>query len=281
MKYIISLLFLVLLPLQALAQDSGGNASAKKSAATETRCTSKSGCQCGDTVIPNGSDCVNDVGYCHGKPIANKSISNYSDYRCARVSPMFICTNPDGCVCKNKKCILGSECYDGECYCGNKTGFEQGGEFNVCQHGKPESNSHIHDEYWDDYFYDLNAANFSYPEIINGVRHCPSQTYYKIDIPCNPWKDKSTKCSDDKKLTMDDITQTLICTDCDDFSCSDGPIEKKVTHPKHYAYWLCLVYHGCTVNGKHYDYLQDLIEDKGKTTTNKSVPKTTKQLKAQ
>ena len=246
-----TLFFLLVLPLHAMAQDSVENAFAKMPADSKTRCQSKSGCQCGDTIIPNRSDCVNGIGYCHGKPLANDSISNYSEFQCARVSPMLICTNPDGCACKDKKCILGSECYNGECYCGNKTGFEHGGEFNVCQHGKPESTPHIHDEYYNDSCYDEDAANFSYPEKKDGIRHCPGHTYYKIDIPCNPWKDMSIKCPEERKLTLDDSTQTLICTDCDDFSCSAGPIAKKVTDPKYYAYWICLSFHGCFLNTGH------------------------------
>ena len=191
------------------------------------KCFTSAGCQCGDVIIPNNSDCIDRQGYCHGKPI-DRTIKNPGEYKCADDAPMLVCGKDEGCTCGDQKCMPGAECYNGECWCGrnNKALFnETENELSECRNGsiyqfrysgEEESGSYI-DEAEDEMEYVYTKIN---PQ--TGERKCPEYEEHYVS-----------------------------CHDCEDLTCK---YKDSFEHGVSLYEWMCKVYHGCTVMGNAYAY---------------------------
>ncbi len=81
-------------------------------------CDSSEGCLCGDHLILKDTECRN------GKQFCNHSFAEWvdedaiSDYECRDKD--IACINKDGCKCGNERCVYGSSCVNGQCFCNSK-----------------------------------------------------------------------------------------------------------------------------------------------------------------
>ena len=186
------------------------------------QCRNYKGCLCGEKMIPGYSECKDGTGYCHGKPIPTDGIPDITKYECRKDEPMFVCHSIDGCACGDNKCVSGSECYNGECYCGKKK-----------------------------VKFDWKKHPDAYPECEEGVLYTSGSG---PDSDHDPEYDYEYygKYKDTNERRCPSLNDDYIsCTDCDDLTCEYRDWDD---HDRIYHEWICRVYHGCTYNGKSYRY---------------------------
>ncbi len=181
------------------------------------RCHNRDGCKCGNVVIPVDSECNGGKAYCHGYPIPADGFADITQYRCSFDEPMLVCNSSEGCTCDTHTCAFGEECYQGECYCGKDKVNDDLSK--VCSDGVMQTKGEKPKEKTDSkrkfkFMYEYYGKYKDTNE-----RHCPS-------IRSNH---KS-------------------CTDCDALTCEYSFDDDS------YHEWACRVYHGCSYQGKSYQF---------------------------